>query len=402
MRVLPLLFAATLAIGASSAFADDLLGKGGKGGGGGNGGGSAPPPPVKSGGGGGGGSAPPPPVRSGGGNGGGNSGGNSGQGGLGRGGGGGNNQGNGSGNSRGNSGGSTNDRDRNGGNVVIGGGNNQNSRPPELIGRGDRDVSRSGRVTYGGSSNVNAGQTRGGSFNIPEAPRVGSNNAIMREANREHNGIQRVTGNYRNGYYQYNNNWRDDNFWYPHYQFGYTNNCYPSPFYYYPNLPGYVSTVRIDLGFIKFSWSEGSTYNYRYNNSRYDDDWDWGWSNSRNNTNRDLDNAVDDIYDSFRRGTMRNISYLIPSRGYINIELDNYIQYRIGSDDFYDLMTDLIESTYTTDYRIKRVRTYRGGASIEAEHRYRDPWGREQRTTHWYGLEEARRGYEIVAFRTGR
>ncbi len=401
MRVLPLLFAATLALGTSAAFADDLLGKGGKGGGGGTGGGgSAPPPPVKSGGGGGGNSSPPPPVRSGGGNSGGNSGGSSGQGGLGRGGGGGNTQGGGSGNSRGNTGGTSQDRDRNSGNVLLGGSRDQNSRPPELTGRGNNDSSRSGRVTYGSSSNVNRGQTRNGSFDIPEAPRVGSNSPLSRETNRERNGIERVTGNYRNGYYQYNNNWRDDNFWYPHYQFSYTNNCYPSPWYYYPNLPGYVSTVRIDLGFIKFSWSEGSTYNYRYGGTSYDDDWSWG--NSRNNTNRDLDNAVDDIYDSFRRGSVRNMSSLIPSRGYINIEIDNYIQYRIGSDDFYDLLTDLVETTYTTDYRIKRVRSWRGGASVEAEHSYRDPWGRTLRTSHWYGLEEGRRGYEITSFRTGR
>lgn len=417
MKVFPLLMVALLAVGSTSiAAAQGGLGKGG-GGGSGGGGKSSPPvrnnggggsgggggqssPPVRNNGGGSGGGKSSPPVRSGGGsgsppvrnNGGGQSsppvrsGGGSG-GGLGRG-------GSGGGDSRG--GGSlppTRDRDNGGrdtGGVIIGGGARNGG--PVITGRGDTSPSKSGRVNYGNSTtNRNQGNGRNNNYSIPAPPVI--NSTISREANREGGRIQRNYDGYRSGYYHYDRGWRDNNFWYPHYSFSYSNHCYPSPFYYYPHLPGYISSVRVDLDFISISWTQGTYYNWRYSND------DWGYSSNRRGYDRDLDRATDDIYDSFRRGDMRFLENLIPYRGWVNVEVDRYVQYRIGGDDFYDMMRDLVEGTYTTDYRIRRVRTWRGGASIEAEHEYRTPFGKTERVRHYYGLRDTGRGYEITNFR---
>lgn len=491
MKILPILSAALLAIGAVSAFGQG--GGLGRGGSGGSGGGSQPPvrsgggggqssPPVRGGGSGGGQSSPPvrsgggqssPPVRGGGGStgggggskppvrGGGSSGGGStgGGGGLGRGGSSGGGGGStppvrGGGGSTGGGGGST-PPVRGGGSgggqqqpppvrgggssgggglgrggsgsgggsqpPVRGGGSSGGSQPPVrgggsngqppvrgggsttsgsggLIGRGSSNSTggRTGQPNYGSVSNINNG--RSNNYQTPPPPVITRGSAISREANREGGRIERTYNpdHHRRGYYHYNRNWRDDNFCYPYYVFDYSHRSYPSPFYFYPHLPGYVSVLRIDFDFVSFTYIQGNRYNWHY--GRYDNS--WGNRDDYNrHYSRDLDFAVDDIYDSFRRADMRYIEDLIPYRGWVNIEVDRYAQYRINSDDYYDMMRDLVEGTDTTDYRIRRVNNWRGGASIEAEHVYRDPFGRTQRVRHQYGLQDTGRGYVISHFR---
>src|SRR5690606_24452424 len=112
---------------------------------------------------------------------------------------------------------------------------------------------------------------------------------------------------YRSGYYHYNNRWQDNWYWYPHYQFSYhPQYCVPSPWYSYANVPGYVSTVRINFDWIQFEWTTGRSYNWRYDNDR-----DWGWSWGSTSRRSDLDYAVDDIYAAFRRGQVRYMENLI-------------------------------------------------------------------------------------------
>jgi hypothetical protein len=201
---------------------------------------------------------------------------------------------------------------------------------------------------------------------------------------------------YRNGYYHYDQRWRDDNYWYPHYQFNYNNNCVPSPFYSYAHLPGYVNVVRIDFNFLKFEWRTGSSYRWSYDNR--DDDFGWGWGNNDRRTDY-LDDSIDDLYDAFARSRIRYMDRLIPTRDWVSIELNNCASYRITGDDFYDLMQDLVEGTRTLDYRIREVRQDRGRATVIAEHIYLDSWGRQKWSRHYYGLTEDRRGYRIAAFR---
>lgn len=387
-KFLPLLVAAFMALSVPT-MAQQGLGKGGGGNGGGNGGGSG-----GSGGGNGGGSAPPPPTRGSGGSGGGNSappvrgGGNSG----------GNNNG---GNSNGGS-------DRNGGNRGSGGGQSAppergtRQGPPPPVGNGEQrqgqppagrsqdETSRSGRVNYGNGNNNQAGR---GAPSYSPPPIVGQNRA-SREADQE-NRIGYANNNYRNGYYQYSNQWCDNNFWYPHYQFNYNNNCVPSPWYGYTNMPGYISQVRVTFGNFSFSWRSGDLYRWRY--QEYDDNFGY-WNNSRYDRNQ-VDQAVDDIYDAFRHGRARYMDALIPTRGNVWVELDRYSSYSISGNDFYDLMEDLIDGTRTYDYRIREVRRYGNQVTVVAEHVFQDSWGRQQYARHYYGLQMGRRGYEIVAFR---
>lgn len=431
-----------LAVGSVSA-QDGGLGKGGRGNGGGSGqsggsGGSSggsggsgsgktnPPPPTRGGGSGGSGgtkTSPPPPTRGGGGSGGsggsgnsqgsgqsrgngsgsGNSGGSQ-SGGLGK-GGGGNSQGNGnsggSGSSRGNQGGSSSGSRGNSLPPVNNQGNNgrgqsQSGGSGGYLGRGGNEQSRSGSVKYGSTSNQAATNSRGPG-NVPPPPIVRSDSRISREGWGEANRINR--NDYRSGYYQYDRNWRDDNFWYPFYNFSFGNNCVPSPWYYYQHLPAYISIVRIEIGCDLWNWNYGNRYNWHYSNN----DYSWGGYNNgygNNSDLRELDDAADSIYDAFKSGRVRYMADLIPDRGSINIELDRYSQYRINGDDFYDLLRDLIEGTRTTDYRIRDVRYFDNRATIIADHEYVDSWNRRQTTRHYFGLEESRRGYQIVSFRT--
>ncbi|MEZ5163752.1 MAG: hypothetical protein R2688_08370 [Fimbriimonadaceae bacterium] len=376
-RLIPLMMAAMLALG-SIATADDLLGRGGKGGGksGGSGGGSSggggkstPPPPTRNtGGGSGGGKSTPPPSRN---TGGGNSGGLSFP-------------------SRGGSSNSGSSQSRTNS-------NSQENRGYNGVLSRQGGSSRSGNVSYNSRNNQTSNNSsRSVTFNAP--PTVRSNSRISNQAYQEGRNVSR-TDPYRNGYYQYSNQWVDNNFWYPHYTFNYTNNCVPSPFYYYPNLPGYINVVRVRIGDFSFSWSTGDRYDWRYDRNRGNDGWGWGNDRRDDRYDRDLDYAIDDIYDAFRNRSVRSMSNLIPTRSRVGIELDRYAQYSIDSDDFYDMMRDLIEGTDTRNYIIRDVRYSRGQATVVADHEYRDPWGRTQRTRHYYGLREERRGYSIVSFR---
>lgn len=385
-KFLPLLVAAFMALSVP-ALAQQGLGKGGGGNGGGNsggngggsGGGSAPPPPTRGSGGSSGGNSAPP-VRGGGNNSGNNSGGNSG--------------------SDRNGGGRTTGGNSNGGQTAppdrgtrqgppppVGNGDQRQSAPP--TGRNQNESSRSGRVEYGGTNNQ-AGRS---APNYSPPPMVGQNRA-SREADQE-NRVGYAYGNYRNGYYQYSNQWCDNNFWYPHYQFNYSNNCVPSPWYGYTNMPGYIAQVRVTFGNFSFSWRSGDVYRWRY--EEYDDSFGY-WNNSRYERSQ-VDRAVDDIYDSFRRGRARYMDALIPTRGSVWVELDRYSCYSISGNDFYDLMEDLIDGTRTYDYRIREVRRYGNQATVIADHVFLDSWGRQQIARHYYGLQMGRRGYEIVAFR---
>lgn len=256
---------------------------------------------------------------------------------------------------------------------------------------GKRDgTSRSGSVSYGTVHNQAArGRTQG--VVITDAPVVASNRKIVIDADRE-NRVQRGNSGYRDGYYGYDPRWRDDNFWYPHYGFQWSSDrCVPSPFYYYGHLPPYIQVFRVSLG--SFSWSAcTTTYDWRRDNGRW----------SRDYRDRDLDDAVNSIEDSFRRGRIRSMSDLVPARGSVLVELDCEGRYRIEADDFYDLLRDAVESTRTLSYDIERVWADRDRATVVARHRFANPWGGSTTQWHTYGLERGRRGYEIEYFKSSR
>lgn len=288
--------------------------------------------------------------------------------------------------------------------------------------RGNENQGQLGRIdnpTQRGDSIRNGRQNETGRLG---APSYGTNNNQLGQISRDRNttrvdryevpnlnkgsiasqagrlGEARVNNRYRSGYYQYNNNWRDDYFYYPHYQFNYGNNCSVSPWYYYSNLPGYISYTRIVYvsNFSGIQWGIGSVYNWnRYNDNGWRNN---DWRNDRYDSG--LDDALDDIRRAWERGDKRAIGRLVPSRGRVNIYHDGRYSYSLNGDDFYDMLTDAVFSTDTDRYEIIDVRTSRDGAQIKARHTYTDGWGQRSTVIHSYRLVGDRYGYEIADFST--
>lgn len=408
-------------VGSGVAVAQDGgLGKKGKGG---NSGGSS------SGGGkgnsGGGVKSDPPPRRDNGGGSGagrGNSGGGQNSGGLGRGNSGGGNSGGSGGIGRGNSGGGNSGGSTGRGNTGNGGLGRGNSggqvSPPirdnrggngsggSILGRPERGNpiddttfgkrggnSRSGRVGYEGVHNGSSvGRTN--PIVISDVPVVSTNRKIRHEGVRE-NRITVGDNRYRNGYFHYDRNFCDNDFWYPHYGFQWYDGCnyVTSPFYYYPHLPGYVSTIRVSIG--PLSWTQCET-RYTWRQPVYDR---YNYQSDRYN---DFDYSVGDIERSFEGRNLRYLAHLIPTRGRIEIDMGRGNEYTLEAEDFYDMLRDLVEGTRTTSYRVQNVYRDGGRATVEALHEFTDSWGRTECVRHTFGLREGRRGYEITYFRSER
>jgi hypothetical protein len=216
--------------------------------------------------------------------------------------------------------------------------------------------------------------------------------------------ITGANGRWRVGYYHYDNRWRDDYFCYPHYTFTpYGNNCTVSPWYYYPQLPGYIVTNRIIyLNGTSCNWNQGVVYNWsrdwNYGNSRYDDRSD----NRYDGRDRYLDESVRDIVRAFEDRDRRSLDRVVPRNGRVNIYVDGNYTYSLGSDDYYDLMVDNIFNSRTNRYDITSVRNYRGAAQVAARHDFLDSWGRRATMYHYYRLEEDRNGYYITDFMSSR
>ena len=267
-----------------------------------------------------------------------------------------------------------------------------------------RGGSRSGNVTYGSRSNVATTSRSRTPSRIPEAPTVRGSSRLERSVLRE----DRVKANlpYRTGYHHYSPFFVDDYFYYPHYAFHYSPGyCVPSPFYYYHHLPGYVSYARITLG--NFSFAIFAHDHYAWHRPRYVSAYSHSYSypgrrSYDSGRYTDLDYAVDDIVRAFERGRMSYMEDLLPRDRFVQVAMEDYTEYRMRSDDFYDLMADLVEGTETRRYRIRDVRYERNQAVIYAEHEYRDPWGRIERKYHTIVLSETRRGFEIEYFKVDR
>ncbi|MCO5297183.1 MAG: hypothetical protein M9921_10030 [Fimbriimonadaceae bacterium] len=274
--------------------------------------------------------------------------------------------------------------------------------PPRNIGNDDllgrrNDDSRSGRVSYGTVNNVNVRNAnpqsyRGGSSTIIDV-RSGS---LEFQVRREDN--VRYAHRYRSGYVQYDSRWCDDFFYYPYYSFNpIPNQCVISPWYYYPQLPGYLSYNRIMVINTRPCVFIGNVYNWS-RPARYGDNYGYGYGSTRS----DLDYALDDLVSAFERSDRRAIGRLVPYRGRIDIALEGQFAYSLNADDFYDMYLDLVLSTRTLSYDILDVRTYRDEVTVLARHDYVDPWGRNDRVYHYYRLRRDRNAYFISEFGTSQ
>ncbi len=249
-------------------------------------------------------------------------------------------------------------------------------------------------MSYRGSNNL-AGQVRA-PITISALPIIRppqrSSGSLSDQVYRSER-IQVHNYDWRSGYCAYQNNWVDSFFSYPFYSFTWgAANCAISPWYYYPNLPGYITYSRCSFSRPFFSISVNLDYNWnpRYNSDRY--------NYGRYNDSYDLDAAIDDIQRAWNDEDFRSLNDLLPRRGDIYVTMEDGYQYSLNADDFYDMMVDNINSTRTRHYSIIGVRTGRDGARVIAEHEFTDPWGRRQILYHRYTLVQERQGYVIAEF----
>ncbi len=293
-------------------------------------------------------------------------------------------------------------------------------REGDLMGKRPENAgSRSGRVQYGSTSNERP--PRASSTNtLPQAQRGNlardaANQNQVRRVGSDYDREWRDRG-YRSGYTHYSTGWRDSYFWYPHYQFRYDPyDCVPSPWYFYAHLPAYISVGRVSIairgGVIYSSSRESYSYRPIYNagwgggSGGWSHDSGWyggsgGWSggNRGDRDRNELDRSIDDIIEGFQRGSVRPLNQLIDTRSRVLVEVEDEFRYTMAGDDFYDLMQDLVEGTRTTNYRINEVRTGRDQAIVMATHEFRDSWGQQRRTRHFFGLGRDRSGYTVKEF----
>lgn len=252
---------------------------------------------------------------------------------------------------------------------------------------------RTGQSQYKGSNN---GSSRGANsrdyVNVRDIP---SYSDIRRQAGHDENVRISRGGNtfyqYRTGYYHHDQHWTDRHFTYPHYSFQHGNNSVLSPWYNYSFLPGYVNTARISFD-NHWNLRVDLNLNYRWQaRTRYD----------RRSDSYQLDEAVAAIDRAFDRDDPRIIGDLIPRRDRVTIRSRWERPYTIGSDDFYDMIADLIQNSRTRNYHIRNVQYDRGWTTVRvtAEHVYTDAWRNQRTAWHSYTLEADRRGYyQIVEF----
>lgn len=261
-----------------------------------------------------------------------------------------------------------------------------------------RPQGRVGQPNYQGNNNLIAERNRlvepQAIGRVPIDLRKGSlQGQVLREGSPERvHGRDRndYWGNYnwRSGYCQYDYRWRDSYFVYPYYSFSFGNRCAVSPWYYYPNLPGYLDITRCRFGGfgLQISW----TNSYDWNR------WD---QYDRYGSNYQLGRAIDDIRRAFERNDYRALGNLIPGRSEVYVKLNDGYGYYLRGDDFYDLMVDNIAGTDTARYTILESKWgSRGEASIWASHEFFDPWGRRQCVYHRYTLTSDRYGFSIAEF----
>jgi hypothetical protein len=262
---------------------------------------------------------------------------------------------------------------------------------------------RTGQTDYGTSRNQ---ITRSNSNNrITDAPNLHGWNKQDRDVFREDRTVSH-DNRYRQGYCQYSSRWNDDWFYYPNYYFDYQpGRCFPSPFYYYPNVPGYIASIRVVFGDFRFYITARDRYDYRrpYNYGGYQQGGYQYGGYQYNNNRRDLiDYQIDNLVNAFEYGQISYANNMLPRNGYVHVALEEESDYRMYSDDFYDMLADIVEGTDTRSYRIRDVRYDRNQYVVYAEHEFVDPWGNIDRKYHTIVFQRDREGYEIAYFRVDR
>ncbi len=279
-------------------------------------------------------------------------------------------------------------------------GNGTGSTTRGRLGGGGGYGEGNNNINRGNNDRNNNGGGNTGRFQVPNLNKGSIANQVLRQDHtRVNNGWNdRHSNGWRTGYSQYDNGWRDSYFNYPYYAFTpFNNQCTISPWYYYSNMPAYISVTRIIYvnNYQSCRWGYGEQYNFSGYNSG-------GFGNNRGYTNNaSLDDAIYDIKDVFERGDKRALDRMVPRSGRVAIYNDGQYSYSLGADDFYDLILDNVYGTETTKYDVYQAFRNGNTAQIYARHYFRDAFGNTQTVMHTYGLTMQGRDYVITDFSTG-
>jgi hypothetical protein len=243
-------------------------------------------------------------------------------------------------------------------------------------------------VDYRTNHNVIDRALRGEPLRVDSVPAGRSGRSSLEGMVRREEEV-RVAG-YRVGYVHHDWRWRDDFFAYPFYGFRWdARHFVVSPWYLYWHLPPYICSRRVTF-----------VYGAPFVELRDWHDWSFRDRFDRRSPTFAVDTAVADLVRAFERRDLRALGRLVPRHEHVVITAGNGDRYRIGSDDFYDMMVDLIRETRTRDYRVLEVRRGRTTVQVVARHEFEDTWGRRTAVFHEYVLEWDGRDYSIVEFAT--
>ncbi|HWP30599.1 MAG TPA: hypothetical protein VNK96_02595 [Fimbriimonadales bacterium] len=201
----------------------------------------------------------------------------------------------------------------------------------------------------------------------------------------------------RIGYVHYDPFWCDYHFGYNFYYFYPSFGCYFSPYYWYWCVPPYIWYSRIIVVSpriiviindpVRWVYCGYGAYHdyYGYTYSRHYD----GYSA--------LDRALSDLVDAFKYSDVRALERLAPPGGRVDIFMEGKYAYTVSTDDYFDMTADLIQSVYTENFQIVRVRKARSGEyRVIARHDYLDPWNERQTTWLNFTLDFQNGRYVIV------
>lgn len=182
--------------------------------------------------------------------------------------------------------------------------------------------------------------------------------------------------------------------YYPSFEFSVS---YWSPYsFYYDVCPPYIyrqhtyylppSVVYIEVPVYVRSeargWDDEALDDYYLNRRGYD-------YNADDVNDRGLNQAVDDIEDTFREGRIESLVYLTDPKIRIAVYRSGKYQYSLDSNDYLDLTRDALRVTDTVSYKLDRIRRKGSGTYVASgKHVYRDRDGKQRTVYVSFAMEK--------------
>jgi len=137
--------------------------------------------------------------------------------------------------------------------------------------------------------------------------------------------------------------------------------CVVSPWYYYPNLPAYLTLSRVVVvDGQTCDWNEGTTYAYRPS----------AVADTPNNSG--LNESVDQIKAIFLNQDQQAIENLIPTESQVAFHNDGKYMYSLNGTDFQQMLADNAKDTQTSSFEITSVNVKGEEAIVKCTHVFTD------------------------------